>query len=125
MSEPYSFKPISKLFSYDWRSVQRLPNSNTLSLECRKGRVFEIIPQGEIVWEYISPFAWGRETKGCGFKDLPSIHRYAYDKFPGADKYSAQTDGHLGYTPAKVPIPSLLGLPRGIENVASCNGDGR
>lgn len=110
MSDPYSFKPTSKFFSYDWGSVQRLPNGNTLSLDCHKGRVFEITPQGEIVWEYISPFTWGRGTKVVD-SGIYRVYRYGYDKFPEVNKYFPQTDGHLGYTPAKVPIPTFLGLP--------------
>lgn len=33
-------------------SVQRLPNGNTLIAEDRKGRIFEVTNQGQIVWSY-------------------------------------------------------------------------
>ena len=36
--------------------AQRLPNGNTLICESTKGRFFEVTPDKEIVWEYISPF---------------------------------------------------------------------
>jgi outer membrane protein assembly factor BamB len=108
--EPYIFKETSKFFSSSWGSVQRLPNGNTLSLDCHKGRVFEITPQGEIVWEYISPFSWGRGT-GVVDSGMYRVYRYAYDAFPAADKIFAETDGHLGYAPAAIPIPPRLGLP--------------
>lgn len=34
--------------------VQRLPNGNTLITESGNGRVIEVTPRGELVWEYIS-----------------------------------------------------------------------
>ena len=33
---------------------QRLPNGNTLITESEKGRVFEVAPDGEIVWDFIN-----------------------------------------------------------------------
>lgn len=36
-------------------SVQRLPNGNTLVCEAADGRVFEVTPDLELVWEYIDP----------------------------------------------------------------------
>ena len=59
--EPNYFKPTCKFFSPSWGSVQRLPNGNTFSLDPHKGRIFEVTPWGEIVWEYINPFTWGGE----------------------------------------------------------------
>lgn len=37
-------------------SAQRLPNGNTLIAEGMRGRLFQVTPSGEIVWEYHSPF---------------------------------------------------------------------
>jgi hypothetical protein len=41
-----------KFFSWFISSVQRLPNGNTLICEGNAGRVFEVTPVGEIVWQY-------------------------------------------------------------------------
>lgn len=38
-------------------SVQRLPNGNTLINEGIDGRFFQVTRAGEIVWEYVSPYA--------------------------------------------------------------------
>ena len=35
---------------------QRLPNGNTLICECDAGRVFEVTPEKEVVWDFWSPF---------------------------------------------------------------------
>jgi len=37
-------------------SAQRLPNGNTLIDEGAQGRAIQVTPDGQIVWEYISPF---------------------------------------------------------------------
>jgi arylsulfotransferase ASST len=37
-------------------SAQRLPNGNTLITEGSDGRIFEVTPGHETVWEYISPY---------------------------------------------------------------------
>ena len=37
-------------------SAQRLWTGNTFIVEGTTGRVFEVTPEGQIVWEYINPF---------------------------------------------------------------------
>ena len=47
-----------KGFNSPYRAgVQRLPNANTLVAESDAGRIFEITPQREIVWDYYTPFS--------------------------------------------------------------------
>ena len=36
--------------------ADRLDNGNTLITEGATGRLFEVTPQREVVWEYVSPF---------------------------------------------------------------------
>jgi outer membrane protein assembly factor BamB len=36
-------------------SAQRLPNGNTLICEGSKGRLFEVTPEKDVVWDYINP----------------------------------------------------------------------
>jgi len=45
-----------RFFSYFISSAQRLPNGNTLIDEGSNERVFEVTPEGEIVWEFIDGF---------------------------------------------------------------------
>ena len=55
-------------FSPSISSAQRLPNGNTLITEGDGGRVFEVTPDHETVWEFINPeydwpgLGWGRKT---------------------------------------------------------------
>ena len=46
----------ARTFFSEWRgSGQRLPNGNTLICESERGRVFEVTPEGELVWEFWNP----------------------------------------------------------------------
>ena len=61
--------------------AQRLKNGNTLICEGQWGRIFEVTPQKEVVWEYISPFFVpnfpDRRESGtnCSFR----AYRYEFD----------------------------------------------
>ncbi|HEY7444657.1 MAG TPA: aryl-sulfate sulfotransferase [Vicinamibacterales bacterium] len=46
-----------RFFSHYVSNAQRLPNGNTLINEGADGRIFEVTPNREIVWEYINPFS--------------------------------------------------------------------
>lgn len=58
-------------------NAQRLPNGNTLICEGNFGRLFEVTPEGEVVWEYVNPY----------FGDSPQgIHNGVFRAF----RYSAE-----------------------------------
>jgi hypothetical protein len=50
-------------FSSFISSARRLPNGNTLICEGMTGRIFQVTPQGAIVWEFVSPY-FGRRAFG-------------------------------------------------------------
>ena len=52
----YTASKPSDFFSSFISGVQRLTNGNTLICEGDKGRVFEVDPDGTIVWEYWNQF---------------------------------------------------------------------
>ncbi|HEX2621526.1 MAG TPA: aryl-sulfate sulfotransferase [Phototrophicaceae bacterium] len=55
----YTATPPEKFFSPLISSAQRQPNGNTLIAEGLNGRVFEVNPAGETVWEYyFAPAVW-------------------------------------------------------------------
>jgi hypothetical protein len=62
-------------------AAQRLPNGNTLITESRQGRIFEVTPASEIVWEYISPHNL-LDRAGLFFSDVFRAYRYPYDWVP-------------------------------------------
>lgn len=80
----WEYRDEPKFFSYFISSAQRLPNGNTLIDEGSVGRVFEVTPAGEIVWEYV-------EGTGIpGFGRLYRAYRVPPEWVPG---------NPAGYTP--------------------------
>ncbi|MBD3278757.1 MAG: hypothetical protein GF388_10695 [Candidatus Aegiribacteria sp.] len=53
----YTADPPESFYTQSKGSAQRLPNGNTLLAESDNGRAIEVSPDGEIVWEYICPYA--------------------------------------------------------------------
>ncbi len=62
-------------------NAERLPNGNTLICESTKGRIFEVTPNSEIVWEFVNPFYVHKATFGLS-NLVFRAHRYNYD-YPG------------------------------------------
>jgi len=59
----YKRPDSTALYSTALSSVQRLPNNNTLICSGQQGYTFEITPNKEIVWEYITPFKTGAKVE--------------------------------------------------------------
>jgi hypothetical protein len=57
------FTDASKFYSSYISSAQRLPNGNTLITEGSDGRLIEVTPDHEIVWEYINPHSFSLGDK--------------------------------------------------------------
>ena len=72
-SPPYTF------FSPHISGVQRLSSGNTLICEGQWGRVFEVTPESEIVWDYISPFFDPNPNGGGHTNMMFRAYRYAVD----------------------------------------------
>ena len=51
----YRDNPPFNFFSAYISGARRLPNGNTLITEGHFGRIFQVTPDGEVVWEYINP----------------------------------------------------------------------
>ncbi|MCP4290366.1 MAG: hypothetical protein GY780_00850 [bacterium] len=51
------------LFTHWLGYNQRLDNGNTLISESAGGRLLEVTPGGEVVWEYVSPFRAGKDNE--------------------------------------------------------------
>ena len=74
----YRDDPDTFFYSHHISGVQRLWNGNTLICEGSFGRIFEVTPAGEIVWEFISPHfdkMFNGQTVNWVFRAL----RYAKD----------------------------------------------
>ena len=73
----YLGNPPVSFFSPLVGSADRLPNGNTLICEGSHGRVFEVTPERDIVWEYVSPYFL--PVKGGHSNALFRAHRYGPD----------------------------------------------
>ena len=54
--------PDKVFFSNERGSNQRLANGNTMITESDRGRVFEVTPGGDVVWQFLNPHV-RRKTK--------------------------------------------------------------
>ena len=81
ISWQYVGSPIISFYSYNISSAERLPNGNTFICEGAPGRMFEVTPAKEIVWEYINPF-FGQVIPGGSPESVNAVfraHRYGED----------------------------------------------
>lgn len=67
----WSYQQPGEFFSSFISGCERLPNGNTLICEGAPGRIFEVTPAGEIVWEYLNPFG-GEIGTGQGGNSPPN-----------------------------------------------------
>ena len=70
------------LYSSFVSSAQRLPNGNTLITEGGPGRILEITPENETVWEYVSPYI----NKLTKTNMIYRAYRVPYDWVPQVKK---------------------------------------
>lgn len=73
----YASSPAFSMLSAHIAGAERLNNGNTLICEGESGRVFEVTRDGEICWEWVSPFV--HNFKGVDVVMLFRAHRYATD----------------------------------------------
>ena len=52
----YTAEPKEDFFAPYISGAQRLPNVNTLICEGNKSHLFEVTPEGEIVWDFVNPY---------------------------------------------------------------------
>lgn len=74
----YTGTPNISFYSYNISSAERQPNGNTVICEGAPGRIFEVTPDKNIVWEYINPF-FGQVGVGRATESVNAVfraHRY-------------------------------------------------
>ena len=90
--EGKAFGPVDPVWSYSDQGsffapfisgAQRLPNGNTLICEGPNGRLFEVTPEGEVVWDFLNDLG-GDKDFGENHPPVPPhaifrAHRYAPD----------------------------------------------
>lgn len=79
----YRENPPMDFYTFVCGSAQRLPNGNTLICESTAGRIFEITPEKELVWEFINPFYFDHHVYGRN-NMIFRAYRYGPD-YPGLE----------------------------------------
>lgn len=74
----YRGRPTYTFFSQHISGAQRLASGNTLICEGQWGRLFEVTPEGNVVWEYVNPFM-GADQHGDPSGEVFRAYRYAAD----------------------------------------------
>jgi hypothetical protein len=59
----YRDNPYFNFYSSRISGARRLPNGNTLITDGMSGRMFQVTPSGEVVWEYVNPY-FAKDTNG-------------------------------------------------------------
>jgi hypothetical protein len=88
-----------KFYSALVSSAQRLPNGNTLITEGAAGRIFEVTPGYEIVWEYISPYFGKKKNMNMLYR----AYRLPYEWVPQIEKPEEKAVPRLDNSKFRVP----------------------
>ena len=96
--------------------MQRLPNGNTLITEGSDGRVFEVTPEHEIVWEFISPY-WGKHVP---MNMTYRAYRVPYEWVPQVQKPAETPIAPLDVTTFRVPGAAAAGDRAKEVSVEGC-----
>lgn len=70
--------PPHEFYSGIQGGCQRLPNGNTLIVESTRGRIFEVTPDCEIVWEFVNP-SYGYDLGPSWWNGVRKAFRYSPD----------------------------------------------
>lgn len=133
---PYNMTTGFSPVTYDWEytapnptdmhstglsGAQRLKNGNTLICVGRFGRSFEINPNNEIVWEYVTPINMGQiatqgDTLTINQNLTFRLNRYGTD-FPGFTGRDMTPGDYLELNPDTTVCANSVGRPEPIEAV--------
>ena len=70
----YTDTPLYNFFSPYISGARRLPNGNTLITEGMFGRIFQVTPEKEVVWEFINPHFFEAPDVGITNQVFRSTH---------------------------------------------------
>jgi hypothetical protein len=100
---------LTSFYSSFVSSAQRLPNGNTLITEGGVGRIFEVTPEHEIVWEYLSPYTQKMRPMNMVYRAyrvpyewVPQVQRPRETAVPRLDNNTFRVPGSSIKRPLKV-----------------------
>lgn len=115
----YEAKNRTDFFSSEISGAHRLPNGNTLICAGIVGHLFEITPDGEVVWQYVNPMVRGgilaqgevpgKDLRGHLWNAVFKVHRYAPD-YPGLAGCDLAPQG-------VIELPATMKGRTGLDNM--------
>ncbi len=94
----YATRDINSFFSYRQGGVQKLPNGNVLVTSTHHGHLFEVTPDKQIVWDFVSPIAMAQPK--CLLDEdhdsLPGHHKMMSNAIHRAYRYGPDYPGLKG-----------------------------
>lgn len=111
------FTDGSKFYSSYISAAQRLPNGNTLITEGSDGRLIEVTPEHEIVWEYINPYY--RNIDKFSLNMVYRAYRVPYEWVPQVEKPVETEILPIDVTAFRVPGASI---GKGTGKVTAVDG---
>jgi hypothetical protein len=90
------------LYSSFVSSAQRLPNGNTMITEGGSGRIMEVTPDCEVVWEYLSPYPAGRMHFNLIYRAYRVPYEWVPQVEPPKDVAIARPDNNRYRVPGSV-----------------------
>lgn len=95
----YAASNLNSFYSAYQGAAQHLPNGNVLITSTATGHIFEVTKEGQVAWEYVSPFMSGGRAKAMlteedatadpqGVKDINLMSNVVHRAFRYAPDYS-------------------------------------
>ncbi len=78
----YRDQPVFNFYSPYISGARRLPNGNTLITEGSFGRIFQVTPDGQVVWEYVNPY-YLEDSDGAQNNAVSRANHYLPEDVPG------------------------------------------
>lgn len=113
----YTAQPPQSFFSGIMSGVQRLPNGNTLICSATEATLFEVSPEGQTVWKYLSPPPVRAPMFNlllASFNSICKSRRYPAD-YPGLAGENLAPKGPVEHYDSTSKM-TLQSLPGGLAN---------
>lgn len=112
----YESHGANSFYSYRQGAAQRLDNGNVLVTSTQQGHLFEITPEGEVVWEFVNPIIFGKPKAIFSDREdaIPGAREMFGNMVHRAYRYAPDYPGLQGKD-LSVKAPLLEGYPKFFE----------
>ncbi len=139
-SETFSHPDTAKNFSTQASSIQIMGDGHVIMCAGRQGRSFEINPEGELVWEYVTPLRFGQPFPQGSTLNISENFTFQVERYPADyaafDGRDLSPQGYLELDPNEefcllvsadepvIEVSSLQVFPNPTTNYFSVQAEG-